>query len=145
MTGVHMLIGVGEAVITALVLSTVSMARPDLIDSVPAGQRRSYAPVLVYGGLIALGMALFVSPFASSSPDGLDKTAKLLGFSGKAASSVTAPMPEYRITGIPLATSIAGAIGTIIVFGGAWVLARSLVRKGTAIPENAESSPQPTA
>ena len=49
-----------------------------------AEPRRSYGAVVAYGGLIALGLALFVSPFASRWPDGLDRTAEVLGFKEKA-------------------------------------------------------------
>jgi cobalt/nickel transport protein len=45
---------------------------------------------------------------------------------------VAAPVPDYEMPGIhgsALATSLAGAAGTIVVFGLAWVLARVLVPK----------------
>ena len=94
--------------------------------------------MVVYGGLIALGLALFASPFASQWPDGLDRTAEALGFAEKAAAPVLpAPVPDYAMPGIhgsALATSIAGAAGTVVVFGLAWVLARVLV------PEEASRS-----
>lgn len=133
MAGVHMLIGIGEGLITALVLVAVSQTRPELIldpdRSVPS---RPYGAVTAYGVLIALGLALFVSPFASESPDGLDKTASGLGFEDKAKVIVPAPMPDYtigRFSAARIGTSIAGAIGTIGVFGFSWVLARALVPK----------------
>jgi len=63
MAGVHMLIGVGEGLITALVLVAVGRARPELV-SPRAVTETSFRPLVVYGGLIALGIALFASPFA---------------------------------------------------------------------------------
>ncbi|HVT88887.1 MAG TPA: energy-coupling factor ABC transporter permease [Tepidisphaeraceae bacterium] len=129
MTAVHMLIGIGEAIITALVLVAVSASRPDLLAP-PAGATRSYFSFTAYGVLIALGLALFVSPFASTAPDGLDKTAESLGFDDKAAVIVPSPMPEYKmplITSANLSTSVAGAVGTVFVFGLAWIFARILV------------------
>jgi hypothetical protein len=88
--------------------------------------------------LIALGLALFVSPLASRWPDGLDRTAELLGFKEKAvAPMVPAPMPDYEVPGFhwtTLGTSLAGAVGTIVVFALAWLLARALVPKGAAGP-----------
>jgi cobalt/nickel transport system permease protein len=130
MAGVHMLIGVGEGLITALVLVAVGRARPELV-SPRAVTETSFRPLVVYGGLIALGIALFASPFASQWPDGLDRTAEALGFAEKAtAPVVAAPVPDYAMPGIhgsALATAMAGAAGTVVVFGLAWVLARVLV------------------
>ena len=81
------------------------------------------------------GMALFASPFASQWPDGLDKTAEALGFYEKAAGPIlAAPIPNYAMPGIhwsALATSVAGAVGTIVAFGLAWWLARVLVPRTT--------------
>jgi cobalt/nickel transport system permease protein len=133
MAGVHALIGIGEAVITALVLSAVAASRNDLLVAPATAVRsRSYVSFIVYGGLISLGLALFVSPFASSAPDGLDRTAQKLGFADRAVSAVQAPMPEYSVGGIStqaLSTAIAAAVGTLIVFALAWALARALAPK----------------
>jgi cobalt/nickel transport system permease protein len=139
MAGVHMLIGIGEGLITALVLVAIARTRPELVqpDGV-AEPRRSYGAIVAFGGLIALGLALFVSPLASRWPDGLDRTAELLGFKEKAvAPMVPAPMPDYELPGFhwsTLGTSLAGAVGTIVVFALAWLLARALVPKGASGP-----------
>jgi cobalt/nickel transport system permease protein len=134
MAGIHMLIGIGEGLITALVLVGIGRARPELLQPGAATEtQRPYGAVVAYGGLIALGLALFASPLASSWPDGLDKAAEVLGFKAKAAGPLLpAPMPDYEMPGIHwsvLATSIAGTVGTIVVFGLAWLLARVLVPK----------------
>ena len=134
MAGAHMLIGIGEGFITALVLVAIARARPELLQpDTGAEPRRSYDTIAAYGGLIALGLALFVSPLASRWPDGLDRTAEVLGFKEKAvAPIVPAPIPDYEMPGIhwsTLGTSIAGAVGTIVVFALAWLLARALVPK----------------
>jgi cobalt/nickel transport system permease protein len=139
MAGVHMLIGIGEGLITALVLSAIARARPELVEPDTATEpRRSYGAVTAYGVVIALGLALFVSPLASRWPDGLDRTAELLGFKEKAVTPlVQAPMPDYEIPGShwsTLGTSIAGAVGTLVVFALAWLLARALVPRGEAGP-----------
>jgi cobalt/nickel transport system permease protein len=142
MAGVHMLIGIGEGLITGLVLAGIARSRPELLraDGAPA-QGGSYGPVVAYGILIALALTLFASPFASQWPDGLEKTAEHLGFAGKAAAPVVAaPIPDYAMPGISwsaAATSIAGAVGTVVVFVLAWVLARVLVPRagaGSALP-----------
>ncbi len=140
MAGVHMLIGIGEGVITAIVLSAVWQARPELSNeaamSAPSG---TYKPLLAYGTLIALGLALFVSPFACPWPDGLDKAAETLGFKDKESEqrAIPALVPEYKMPGISsegLATSIAGVTGTLVVFGLAWGLARVLVPRKSQTP-----------
>ncbi len=97
----------------------------------------------MFGLLIGLGLALFVAPFACSWPDGLDRTAQLLGFENKAREEalVSAPAADYKVPGIgseALATSLAGAAGTIVAFVLAWVLARVLV-PNTDPPKAAEA------
>jgi cobalt/nickel transport system permease protein len=140
MVGIHILIGLGEGLITALVLVGIARVRPELIltetqTETATEPRRSYGPVMAYGIVIALGLALFASPFASRWPDGLDRTAEVLGFKEKATAPILpVPIPEYEMPGIPwspMATSIAGASGTIVVFFLAWLLARVLVPRRT--------------
>ena len=135
MAGVHMLIGVGEATITTLVLVAIAATRPDLLED---DARRSASPrysgVIVYGMLIALGLAFFVSPFASPWPDGLEKVGERLDFLGKAAGKplAPAPIPDYSIPGIgspAVATALAGALGTIVMFVFVFVLARIVTPK----------------
>jgi len=139
MAGVHMFIGLGEGLITGLVLVAVGRTRPELLARGTASET-SFRPVMVYGSLIALGIALFASPFASQWPDGLDKAAEVLGFKEKAAAPiVAAPVPDYEMPGIDgstLATSLGGAAGTIVAFGLAWVLASVLVPKSKSKMEH---------
>jgi len=132
MAGIHMLIGIGEGLITGLVLAAIARARPELLRPDAATEpRRSYGAIVAYGVSIALGLALFASPLASRWPDGLDRTAERLGFKAKAvATSIPAVLPDYEMPGIHwsvLGTSIAGALGTVVVFVLAWLLARVLV------------------
>ncbi len=135
MAGVHMLIGVGEAVITTLVVFTVWQARPEVLEGgrgfevVP---KRQYGQFLVFGLLIAAGLALFVSPLASGLPDGLNFVAEKFGFAGRevAVRAISAPAAGYQLPGIGsavVATSLAGLVGTLLVFALGWVLARVLV------------------
>lgn len=89
---------------------------------------------LLWGLLIALAVAVFLSPFASPSPDGLERVAEDKGFlhlaEGKELIHVF--MPDYQFPGIAhegLATSIAGAIGTLLVFGPMYFLGRVLTKR----------------
>lgn len=77
---------------------------------------------IILGLLIAIALAVFISPFASSFPDGLEKVAERLGFieKGEGEPLVSSPIPDYHFPGIKnekIATAIAGTGGTIIVFG----------------------------
>lgn len=147
MAGIHMLIGIGEGMITALVLVAVARARPELLAPDAATEpRRAYGTLVAFGVLIALGLALFASPCASQWPDGLDKTAEILGFKEKAVAPILpAPAPEYEMPGIPwsiLATSIAGAVGTVAAFVMAWLLAHVLVPKaGSRVEADSRTAP----
>ena len=78
---------------------------------------------LILGGLVlSLGLAIFLSPFASSEPDGLEKVAEDEGFIEKAEGAevwTEAPVPDYAVPGVEneqLATGLAGAAGTLILF-----------------------------
>ena len=67
-----MLIGVGEALITVLVLTAVYRARPWLMSAADGGtgetRTRPFAGMLIYGGLIISGPALCSS--CLSPPNG---------------------------------------------------------------------------
>jgi len=88
---------------------------------------------MLWGILIAIGLALFLSPFASSFPDGLEKVAENLGFLEMGeVQYFNAPIPDYAFPGIDneiLATSIAGIIGTLIMFALGYVLALVLRKR----------------
>ncbi|MGB9804597.1 PDGLE domain-containing protein [Desulfofundulus sp.] len=92
---------------------------------------------LFFGFLIALAVAAFLSPFASPYPDGLDRVAEDKGFLTLAEGKklIHAFMPDYQFPGIThqgLATSIAGIIGTLLVFAALYFLARVLSKTRTA-------------
>jgi len=82
---------------------------------------------LTVGGLLlALGLALFLAPFASRAPDGLERVAQDVGFLERAeGKGFPAPIPDYAIPGVrneALATALAGLAGTLIAFGLALLL-----------------------
>jgi cobalt/nickel transport system permease protein len=135
MTSVHMAIGVGEGLISALVLLAIQRVRPDLTsEGSGAEPARPWGELVRYGLLAALGVAIFVAPFACPWPDGLESVAAKLGFEHKTAPRVVrAPAPGYQIPGVHWAlgaTALAGAAGALVAFGLSLVLARSLVREG---------------
>jgi cobalt/nickel transport system permease protein len=134
MASVHMIIGLGEGLIGALAFAAIARTRPELVASQePASGAGLPGGVLRYGLLVSLGLAIFVAPFACPLPDGLEAVAARLGFDGRATSAlVQVPAPKYRVPGIHSAvgaTALAGALGTLVVLGLAFLLGRTLVRK----------------
>jgi hypothetical protein len=75
---------------------------------------------------VAIGLATAASPFASSSPDGLEKVAGDQAFLDRGTAQ-EAPVPGYAIPGIDdprVATGLAGFAGTLLVFGLGYGVAR---------------------
>jgi len=132
MMGVHMLIGVGEGLITSLVILAIARTRLDLLDPEhQTGAHNVGFEFVLLGLVIALGLAIFVSPYACSWPDGLDKVAGKFGFEERASTLIKTLFPDYKIPGISsegIATAIAGALGTLVMFGLACLVGRILVR-----------------
>ncbi|MGI5485764.1 energy-coupling factor ABC transporter permease [Microtetraspora malaysiensis] len=149
MGGVHVLIGLGEGLITALTISSVLAVRPDLVYGAAGLGRRlvlrtadgevpveepapapkgGLRPILVGGGLIAVLLAGFVSFYASGSPDGLERVAADKGFNvGEQESGVAHwPLADYAVKGVEnerLSLGIAGVagVGLTVLVGGAVV------------------------
>ena len=132
MAAVHMVIGLGEALITTLVVAAVAKARPDLLtNGAHADIRPRYRELAIYGLFVSLGMSILLTPLACSWPDGLEKVAGALGFADRAAATpvVMAPLPDYTVPGIHSAVSatiITGLLGTLIAFVLAFALAHLL-------------------
>jgi cobalt/nickel transport protein len=77
---------------------------------------------LIAGLLVAVGLALVVSGFASSSPDGLERVAEDKGFLETARDHAFAdgPLADYTVKGVGnerLSTGLSGLIGVLITFG----------------------------
>ena len=80
---------------------------------------------------LAVGLAAAASPYASSSPDGLERVAGDKGFAARGEPH-RAPAPDYAIPGIEnprLATGAAGLAGTLLVFGLGYGVAAVLRRR----------------
>jgi cobalt/nickel transport system permease protein len=148
MASVHMVIGIGEGLIGALAFLAVQRTRPDLVaERQPTSTGVLPGGMVRYGLLAALGLAVFVAPFACPWPDGLEAVAAKLGFDAQATSSVVhAPVAGYRWPGIHSAagaTALAGALGTMVVFGLALLLGHLLVLKPTQEPTKAATKEPP--
>jgi cobalt/nickel transport system permease protein len=135
MVGVHALIGIGEGLITAAVVSAVLAVRPDLVTAIGSYElRMEHAPAkrgavtgFVVAGLVAaFVLVVFVAPNASPDPDGLERVAADTGFIATAEDhSINGPLADYGIAGIEsetLGTIVAGIVGTVITFAVALIL-----------------------
>ena len=146
MTLVHAVIGVGEALITGLVIRFILLSRPDLIDGLESetggqGKRTEWAPVAASGFAIALAVGIFAAPFASSYSDGLEYVGgpDQLHFAStedKSRPAIAPLLPDYQFPALErislkVATAVAGAIGTVVVFGLGLGLAWSMDRLKT--------------
>jgi len=83
--------------------------------------RSSPAKLVMFGLAIALVIAFILSPFASSSPDGLERVAEDHGFIQKGSSAPTwanSPFTEYETPGVEggVSTGLAGVLGTLAAF-----------------------------
>jgi cobalt/nickel transport system permease protein len=128
----HALIGVGEALITGSILSFVLVRRPELIPPLqstgPIAELSRYA---VAGLIAALAVAAILSPLKSDYPDGLDQVVQTTGMETLATERSGLVLEGYEIP-LPtafdwstLATSLAGILGTIVVFGMAYALGKA--------------------
>lgn len=140
MVGVHLLIGIGEGLISALAVGAVLAARPDLVHGARdlgaeqlANQRRVTTRAFLAGGLIvALLFAVVISQFAAPDPDGLERVAADTGFIESADDHLLedSPFADYATSGIAnegLSLAIAGAAGvalTLAVSGGLFLAIR---------------------
>jgi cobalt/nickel transport system permease protein len=145
---VHSAIGIGEALITGLVLRFLLVVRPDLIEEGPPGASAPgrWGQVAVGGLGIALAIAVFLAPFASEFDDGLEWVGGKLEFLREETPVLAAPIPDYQfalpgLRFVPAATALAGVVGTLVVFAAGFGLARVLARSpATALVEAPEST-----
>ncbi len=143
MGGVHALIGLGEALLTVLIVAAVVRLRPELLDwehASPLETRQAVA----FGLVVSAGLAVFVAPFACEWPDGLDRVAQWFGFDQRAVGEHLAHplLADYRLPGIHspvVATGLASILGSIVVFWATWLLGRWLAV--APAPLTSEASP----
>ena len=142
MVGTHAVIGIGEALITTTLLSAVLTARPDVIPcwalietNESAGRRpTAWGKLAACGFTLAVVLALFVSPFASSAPDGLESIAEQQQFLERAEGAALwrgALLPDYSIGAIEnegASTGTAGLLGTAGVFAIGFCLLKVMNR-----------------
>lgn len=128
MVGIHLLIGVGEGVISGLAVGAVIAARPDLVHGAAGLDRAELTqdrrvPLRTFvaaGVLTALFIGAIVSQFAVDDPDGLERVAAETGFATSAEDHVLGDsvFADYATEGLDneaLSLAVAGIAGTLIV------------------------------
>ncbi|MFH8490558.1 energy-coupling factor ABC transporter permease [Streptomyces longisporoflavus] len=170
MVGVHVLIGIGEAAITALTVGAVIAVRPDLVYGargltqklklrvggelvdVPETAEepvlvttRSHRKVWIAGLVTSLVLAGFVSFYASANPDGLEKVAADKGIDKKAEEHANAdsPLADYGVKDITdsrLSGGLAGVIGVGVTVVAGSAVFWALRRRRTTDADPASTS-----
>lgn len=133
MVGVHAIIGIGEAVISALAVGAVLSSRPDLVFGArdldaDGPDREARVPLRTFfiGGLLAtMFLAAVVSQFAVDQPDGLEWVAESEGFAESArehrwADAVFADYATQGIENRTLSLAVAGIVGAAITLLVVW-------------------------
>ncbi|MFJ7776138.1 energy-coupling factor ABC transporter permease [Streptomyces yangpuensis] len=173
MVGVHVLIGIGEALITTATVGAVIAVRPDLVHGArglaaplklrvdgalvdapaaapaPAAAVRSTRKVWATGLVTALVLAGFVSFYASADPDGLEKVAADKGIDEKVEEHAAAgsPLADYGVKDVEdarLSGGLAGVIGVgVTVVAGTGIF--WAVRRRTTDAPTATSTATPVA
>ena len=116
MISTHFLIGIGEGVITALIVGLLVRVRPDLVYAYDRNDSNT-TNVSLYGLFIVLILLLtLITPFASSSPDGLESVAENFGF--QETDGVVLLLEDYGINAINnnfISTVLSGLLGVIVI------------------------------
>ena len=118
MISTHLLIGLGEGIITALIVSLLLRVRSDLVY-VNSKKNKSNTLSTSYGVFIALILSLtLVTPYASSSPDGLESVASDFGF--EETDGVVLLLEDYGISSINnnfVSTTLSALLGVLAIAG----------------------------
>tara|TARA_B100001989_G_scaffold207126_1_gene155890 strand:+ start:336 stop:1271 length:936 start_codon:yes stop_codon:yes gene_type:complete len=116
MVTTHFIIGFGEGIITALIITLLIRVRPDLIYAYERSNENT-TKVSFYGLFIILILLLsLVTPFASSSPDGLESVAEEFGFTQ--TDGIVLLLDDYGISAINndfLSTILSALLGITVL------------------------------
>ena len=116
MVTTHFIIGFGEGVITALIITLLIRVRPDLIYAYERSDENT-TKVSFYGLFIILILLLsLVTPFASSSPDGLESVAEEFGFTQ--TDGIVLLLDDYGISAVNndfISTVLSALLGVTVV------------------------------
>ena len=112
----HLLIGLGEGIITALIVSLLLRVRSDLVY-VKTNENKENNRSSFYGLFIFLLLCLtLATPYASSSPDGLESVANDFGFSEN--DGIVLLLEDYGISNLNnsfLSTTLSAVLGIVVI------------------------------
>ena len=87
------------------------------------------------GLLVSIILVVFLAPFTSSWPDGLEHVAEDVGFMENSESlSGRGLLPDYSVPGLKdevESTALAGVLGVLIIFGVVYGVGKMIRRKGS--------------
>jgi cobalt/nickel transport system permease protein len=132
MAGVHMLIGIGEGLITVGALALVRAALPGMFGEQVTGRKSDATTIIAGGVMLALVVGIVAVFFASPSPDGLERVAEDTGFLETAQAAPFEIIPDYVVPGVAnetVAGVIAVVLGTLLLFAVGYGIARALRRR----------------
>ena len=116
MVTTHFVIGFGEGIITALIITLLIRVRPDLIYAYERSDENT-TKVSFYGLFIILILLLsLVTPFASSSPDGLESVAEEFGFTQ--TDGIVLLLDDYGISAVNndfISTILSALLGVTVL------------------------------
>jgi cobalt/nickel transport system permease protein len=116
MVTTHFIIGFGEGIITALIVTLLIRVRPDLIYAYERSDENT-TKVSLYGLFIILILLLsLITPFASSSPDGLESVAEEFGFTQ--TDGIVLLLDDYGISAVNndfVSTVLSALLGVTVV------------------------------
>jgi cobalt/nickel transport system permease protein len=125
MLSVHLLIGVGEALITIAALTFIATTAPDLLGEESA-TKHSLLRRAAAGAGVTITVIALATLFASTDPDGLNSVAQALGFSHFEAGTSFNLFAGYSIPGLDgtASTVVAALIGAAAIAGLLFGLSR---------------------
>ncbi len=144
MVGVHTLIGIGEGLISGVVVGSVLASRPDLVcgarnlpsefNAIPSrAPRRAF---VLAGVLVSLLVAVVLGQLSADGPDGLERVAMDKGISADASMFDNPIFADYATSGIDdekLSLVVAGSAGVVIVLLVGFGVARASSHRITEI------------
>ena len=118
MISTHLFIGLGEGVITALIISLLLRVRSDLVYA-NTKKDKSNNLSTSYGIFIVLILSItLITPYASSSPDGLESVASNFGF--EETDGVVLLLEDYGISSVNnnfVSTILSALLGIVSIAG----------------------------
>ncbi|MDF2557522.1 MAG: cbiM [Bacillales bacterium] len=129
LVGWHLLIGVGEGLITMSILPFAFKSRFGQASEKKVQIDFRWRTTGIWLG-VAIALGGFVSLLASPNPDGYETAAEKLGVLERAKIVIGSPMPDYALPGLSGNASaiIAGIVGVVLTLG-LFILIGKLVTK----------------